>query len=141
MRDYWWKVVSARNEFIVKTGDLEETTYIEIDPNSRHLLKNKGIALYHVILPHDTFEDAAKIIFSMIYKSQRDYPMQDRFLFIDIEGHRNEKGGFDHDMYELQSYYNLNIVLPFVNRLYSPLVSAQNKYPQNNDIPSCSGNI
>ncbi|MCW3084857.1 MAG: endonuclease [Bacteroidetes bacterium] len=135
MRDYWWNVVKARNEFIVKTGRVEEQTYIEIDPNSRHLLKNQGIAFYHIILPHDTFEDAARVIFASIYKTQKNYPNQERYVFIDIEGHKNKNGGFDHDMYELQSYFNLHVVLPFVTRIYSPLISVQNRYSQNNNIP------
>jgi hypothetical protein len=38
-------------------------------------------------------------------------------------------------MFELQSYFNLNVLLPYVQRIYSPLVSVQNKFPQLNDIP------
>jgi hypothetical protein len=73
MRDHWWKIVEARNEFIVKTGDNDQH-YIEIDPNSRNLLKNKGIAIHHVINKDDTFEDAARVLFHMIYTTQKDSP-------------------------------------------------------------------
>ncbi|MCW3105173.1 MAG: endonuclease [Bacteroidetes bacterium] len=135
MRDYWWTIIKARTEFVVKTGNIEEHIYVEIDPNSRHLLKDKGIVFYHAILPKDTFEDAARVMFSSIYETQKKYPNQERYMYIDIDGHRNEKGAFDHDMYELQCYFNLNVILPYVTRIYSPLISVQNKFPQRNDIP------
>jgi hypothetical protein len=134
MRDYWWKIVEARNEFIIKTGDNEQH-YVEIDPNSRNFLKDKGVAIYHVINKKDTFEDAARVLFHMIYTTQRDFPNSERILIIDILDHRNDKGGFDHDMFELQSYFNLNVILPYVQRIYSPLISVQNKFPQLNDVP------
>ncbi len=135
MRDYWWNIVKARNEFIVKTGKFDKNSYVEIDPNSRHLLKNKGNVFYHMIMPVDTFEVAARAIFSSVISMQKNYPNQERYIYIDIEGHKNKKGGFDHDMFELQSYFNLTVVLPYVTRIYSPLVSVQNKYPQVNHIP------
>jgi hypothetical protein len=135
MRDYWWAIVRARNEFIIKTGKWDENDYVEIDSESRHLLKNMGLTLYHVIMSSDTFEDAAQVLFSMIFLAQKKYPNQERYIFIDIVGHRNENGGFDNDIFELQSYFNLNVILSYVTRIYSPLICVQNKYPQNNNIP------
>jgi hypothetical protein len=135
MRDYWWEVVKMRKEYIIKTGKFQEENFTEIDPKSRHLLKRTSTAIYHVIMPKDTFEDAAQAIFASVFLLQKNYPNQERMIVIDIEGHRNKQGGFDHDMFELQCYFNLNIILPYVTRIFSPLACVENKYPQINEIP------
>lgn len=61
-----------------------------------------GVGLYHVVYAHETFDDAAEALLQIIQKAAREQPSGPRHLFLDIDGHRNEAGGFDPDMYELQ---------------------------------------
>jgi hypothetical protein len=61
----------------------------------------KAIALYHAVYAHEGFEDAARAILEITRKAAQEYPGQPRLLYVDIDGHRNAKGGFDSDMYEL----------------------------------------
>lgn len=56
-------------------------------------------------------------------------------LFVDIDGHRNEEGGFDRDMMELQKEFGLGFLLQFFKEVHFPLGSVVNSNPQNNDVP------
>jgi hypothetical protein len=98
----------------------------------------KASALYHVVYADETFEDAAEKIWAILRMAQERTPGAPRWLFLDIEGHRNEAGGFDADMYELQSNFALTTLMPYLSRFECPLLrnhGAAVNDNQRDDIP------
>lgn len=99
--------------------------------------KPEKIALYHVVRPREKFNFSAQSIMKCLQIAQKNKPDVPRVLYLDIEGHRNKAGGFDHDMYELQTHFMLKFVAGFVSEIHMPLGEGyiSNPKPQNNDIP------
>jgi hypothetical protein len=93
------------------------------------------IALYHVVYRHETFEDAATMLFKLVQGAQKTYPNKRRVLYLDIEGHRNSQGGFDSDMFELQQDFLIGCLGRFLSEFHCPLINARNPKEQDNDIP------
>jgi len=96
---------------------------------------DKAVAIYHVVYKHEGFEEAAQALFKLVQDAQRRQPGQKRKLFLDIEGHRNEQGGFDGDMFELQNNFVLGFLGRFLSEINTPLVKATNPKDQEDDIP------
>jgi hypothetical protein len=94
-----------------------------------------GVALYHVVLAHEDFNRTVYNLLRLIRRAQRKCPGQKRTLFLDIEGHRHSKGGFDQDMLEFQSKFTTEFLLQFLSRVVMPLATIENPHPQNDDIP------
>lgn len=63
---------------------------------------DKGVALYHAVLANETFDDAAEMLLQIVQKAARDHAGKPRHLYLDIDEHKNEQGGWDDDMLELQ---------------------------------------
>ena len=97
----------------------------------------KAIALYHVVYAHETFEDAAQAVFEMVQHAQREFPGRPRGLYLDIDGHRNSKGGFDAGMRELQQDYILGFLMPYLTEVAMPLGRYKRKSGtgQRDDLP------
>ena len=93
------------------------------------------MALYHVVYPHEGFEESARTLFSLVRKAQVAKPGARRRLFLDIEGHRNSDGTFDPDMLELQNDFLVGFLAPFLCEVHCPLVTLGNPRPQDDDIP------
>jgi hypothetical protein len=96
---------------------------------------DKGIAIYHVVYKHEGFEDAARKLFEMVRSAAERYPGKPRRLYLDIEGHRDNAGGFDHDMRELQESFVLGFLGPYLSYVGMPLLTAERKEPQREDVP------
>ena len=64
------------------------------------------------------------------------WPTGWRRLYLDIEGPRNEQGGYDRDRLELQQDVILGFLLPFVSAVHIPLgLHVENPHPQQDDVP------
>lgn len=98
-------------------------------------MTDKGVAIYHVVKPNEDFDTAAKSIYQLVVEAQAKEPNQDRYLYIDIEGHRNKNGGLDHDMYELLTHFTLGFLGQYVKKIQSPMYSYNNPHDQNNQLP------
>ena len=96
---------------------------------------DRGVALYHVVLPHEGFEDAARALFRLVRRAQDVNPGARRMLFLDIEGHRQPDGSFDADMRELQQEFLFDVLAPFLTEAHCPLVTLRNPHPQDDDLP------
>jgi hypothetical protein len=97
---------------------------------------DKGIAIYHVVYREEGFEQAARMLFELVRRAEQTHPGKPRMLFLDIEGHRNEKGGYDHDMLELQTDFILGFLMPFLTEASMPLPGhVKNSKPQRSDLP------
>jgi len=95
---------------------------------------DRGIAIYHVVKRKEGFEKSAEILFSLVKSAQEKYPNKNRIIYMDIEGHKNKDGGFDHDMFELQKDYILGFLMQFISEVSMPLGRYKNEN-QNNDVP------
>jgi hypothetical protein len=115
MRDHWWDVIEKRRKNLTESIDLDKFCEILPDENWEGVLYSKGILLYHAVFEKEDFEDSIDHIHKLIKHSQETNPNRRRFFFLDIDGHRNENGGFDHDMYELQRYFLLGFLFPYLN--------------------------
>lgn len=98
-------------------------------------MSENKIAIYHRVMRRESFEVAAKDLFNLLINAQKQAPDQPRGLYVDIDGHRNESGGFDNDMYELQTEFGIGFLAQFFEEVHFPLCSLKNSRKQNNDIP------
>lgn len=94
------------------------------------------IALYHRVMRRENFEKAAKDLFDLLKTAQVKCPNMDRILYVDIDGHKNSEGGFDHDMFELQKDFGIGFLGKFFSEVHFPLIDFINPNPQCNDIPA-----
>lgn len=96
----------------------------------------EAVAIYHIVYRDESFEDAAGKLFELVQHAERTRPGQRRILYLDIEGHRNEQGGYDSDMFELQREFILGVLMPFLAEIHLPLTGrVTNSHPQRADIP------
>jgi len=102
---------------------------------SRIVSEDRKVAIYHVVYAREDFDAAAQVLFALVQRAQADVPGRARHLFLDIDGHRNTKGGFDNDMFELQSEFLMKVLLPFLTEVTAPFGVMRNTKPQQNDIP------
>jgi hypothetical protein len=91
--------------------------------------------IYHRVFATENFEDAATKIWQLLRRAQDLCPGAPRHLYLDIEGHRNSKGGFDEDMYELQTNFLLGAIGRYIEAAHMPLASVRMPAPQSNDMP------
>ncbi len=137
MRDEWWALVADRNKKLLDSEEISnEVALLQEEPENVNLLKKKNtVAIYHCIYSDEDFETSAKILFNLVLSAQREKPNLKRVLFLDIEGHRNKKGGFDHDMFELQMHFILRFLMDYLKEVRMPLFAVKNKKRQKNDLP------
>jgi hypothetical protein len=93
------------------------------------------LALYHCVYPEDDFTTAATTLHDLVRATERNVPSAERFLYLDIEGHRAKSGAFDPDMFELQRHFVLEHLLPFLTEAHLPLAAVKNSEPQRDDVP------
>jgi hypothetical protein len=86
----------------------------------------KGTAVYHAVKRHEDFETAAQMLFELTREAAQRFPGKPRHLFLDIDGHRNSEGGFDHDMLELQQQFLMEFIGPYYSEVHAPLVNFKN---------------
>lgn len=97
--------------------------------------EEKMIAIYHRIMKRENFETAANDIYNLIKHEQEVDPDKPRKLYLDIDGHRNDDGGFDEDMFELVSNFLLGFMGKYLTEISCPIYSVINPDKQVNDIP------
>jgi hypothetical protein len=57
-----------------------------------------------------------------------------RHLYLDVEGHRNKAGGFDHDAYELITHFVHGYLMQWLTETHTPLGTYRNPR-QREDVP------
>lgn len=95
----------------------------------------KGVALYHDMAVYENFERCAHRLLEIVRRAQRVQPGAPRFLYLDVQGHRNSKGGYDHDAWEIMNHFVLEWIGPYLSRIHTPLISGERKDRQRNDVP------
>lgn len=69
------------------------------------------MCLYHRVMRRENFEKAAKDLFQLVLSAQKREPDKPRVLYLEIDGHLDENGAFDKDMFELQQEFGLGFLL------------------------------
>lgn len=107
-----------------------------LNPRQKITKDEDSIALYHVVYKDDSFELAATMLYQLIISCQAKFPKKKRILYLDIDEHRNNAGGFDNDMMELQNNYILGFLMPYLSKVYLPLgLAVKNPKVQLEDLP------
>jgi hypothetical protein len=94
-----------------------------------------AIAIAHRVLAHEDFDETARILLKLLDDAQSKFPGAKRYLYLEIDGHRNSKGVFDQDMLELQTKFMADFLIQFLIGADTPLAKLKNPKPQNNEIP------
>ncbi len=94
------------------------------------------VSLYQVVGEDESFDEAARAAFVLLRESQDRYPDWPRLFYLDIEGHRGPRSGFDEDFFEFQQEFWFSTVAHFVTAFDTPLTGALlNPGRQRNDLP------
>lgn len=102
----------------------------------RRLTTGKLTVIYHDMAVYEDFERCANRLFEMVRDCAHTFPGKPRVLVLDVQGHRNEAGGFDHDSYELMREFIPTMLLPYLTEVSTPLWRFRNKSPQRDDVPN-----
>jgi hypothetical protein len=101
--------------------------------------KAKGIGLYHAVLAHEAFQEAATALFELVRTAQQREPSKRRILFLDIDGHCDDQGRYHPDMLELQTASVEGFLMPFLAEARLPGdVHLVNRTAQRDDVPTSS---
>lgn len=95
----------------------------------------KGIALYHDMRVEEDFTKCATRLFSILKQAAATNPGAPRYLFLDVQGHRNAAGGFDADAFEIIQEFLLGFLSPYLTEISTPLYRVRNPGPQREDVP------
>lgn len=101
----------------------------------RRPAKDKLTLIYHDMAVYEDFERCAGRLFEMVRDCSRTFPGKPRALVLDVQGHRNEAGGFDRDAWELMREFIPNVLLPYLTEVSTPLLRYRNGKPQREDVP------
>ena len=97
---------------------------------------DNSVAIYHVLGPELTFEEAAYEIFEAVREAQNRYPDWPRIFYLDIVGHASDSHPFDNDFIELQQEFWFSMIAPFLTSFELPLTGPLvNPEVQRNDLP------
>lgn len=100
-----------------------------------HMNFDNTVSIYHIVAEDDDFEAAAQDLFDLLKDSQERFPDWPRVLYLDINGHLDERGRFTDEMVELQQEFLIAALGRFFTALALPIVRVVNPDPQSNDVP------
>jgi hypothetical protein len=101
-------------------------------------MTTKMVAIYHLVRPAERIDESTKTLVALVRKAQKENPGKPRWLYLDIDGHRDGAEGFDSQMVELRAL--LRKLLPYLAGSSSPLLGdCHNPSAQRDDIPTTLG--
>lgn len=95
----------------------------------------KGVALYHDMRVEEDFTKCATRLFSVLRHAAKADPGAPRYLYLDIQGHRDSDGDYDADALEIIHEFLLDFLGPYLTEISTPLYQARNPEPQREDVP------
>lgn len=95
----------------------------------------KAVALHHDMRVEEDFEAAAQRIFRIVRQAELEMPGAPRHFYLDVQGHRNDAGGFDRDALELMRDFVLGWLGKYLTEIHIPLGACRRTAPQCNEIP------
>src|SRR5262245_37931784 len=99
----------------------------------------KPVAIYHDMRVEEDFETAAQRMFSLVRRAEQVTPGAPRYFYLDIQGHRNDVGGFDRDAFELMQDFLVGFLGEYLTEIRIPLGTYRRKTPQCNEVPEALG--
>lgn len=102
---------------------------------TRRSRPRQAVAIHHDMKVYENFERSAQRIFECVQVAQKQSPGAPRILYLDVQGHRNEAGGYDHDAYELMKDFALGFLGKYLTEIHTPLVHVRTRGRQCDDIP------
>jgi hypothetical protein len=91
------------------------------------MARAKTAVIYHRVQPHEGFAASARTIWGLTRRALADWPGRRRVLFLEVEGHRGGRGGFDRDLPRLHRFvsgalaaYLSEAHTPFARRVVNP---------------------
>ena len=110
--------------------------YAKPDAPGVHMGFDNTVAVYHVVRPEDSFEDAAQETFRLLREAEARFPGWPRVFYLDVAGHEGDAAGFTPDLYEFQQDFWFSAVAPFVQAFETPLTGGLvNPVAQRDDVP------
>jgi len=103
------------------------------EPN-KQAAAGKGVAIYHDMWANEGFDDTAERLLQMVSQCARDFPGKPRHLYLDVQKHRNEVGGFDRDAEELMTNFIVGFLMQWLSECSTPLGAFRNPN-QREDVP------
>lgn len=107
-------------------------------PDSPGLAMNfdNTVSIYQLVLESDSFELAVSQAFAYVKEAQEKYPGWPRIYYLEIEGHKGDRHGYDDDFFEFQQEFWFSTIAHFVHAFQTPLTGGLvNPDPQRNDLP------
>ena len=95
----------------------------------------KAVAIYHDMKVYENFERSAQRIFECVQAAQKHSPGAPRHLYLDVQGHRNDAGGYDHDAIELMQDFAMGYLGEYLTEISTPLLHVRNPKRQRDDLP------
>ncbi|WP_433700654.1 HNH endonuclease [Nocardiopsis sp. CA-288880] len=110
----------------------KKTKKKRINKQREQQIKDSGkmAGIWHEMTIEEDFTKAASRIFLMLRNCQDRFPGKKMALYIDVQGHRNSEGGFDHDAFELIHYFALEKMAQYLTEVRTPLIHIVNPKPQ-----------
>ncbi len=97
--------------------------------------QQSAVGLYHRVTAAEDFDAAARTLLGILQKAARDFPGRPRYLYLDIDGHRNAVGGVDDEMLELQHFVT-EFLSPWLASYSVPPARVEPaEKPQREDVP------
>ena len=116
--------------------DDDAPDYAKPDAPGVHMGFDNTVAVYHVVMPEDSFEHAARAVMGLLREAQDRFPDWPRTVYLDVAGHEGDAAGFDPDFYEFQQDFWFSAVAPFATAFETPITGGLvNPEPQRNDVP------
>lgn len=136
LRNHWWKMVEIKYSYSVADKTLMQFEGVGAEINDKVIMRSEEpVVLEHRMLENANFDLTSHMIISSLKSTQKKFPFRSRILVIEVEGHRNDKGGFDNDAYEIIFEFALVMILRYCSAIFTPLGGYTNPYPQWNNIP------
>ena len=131
MRDNWYEEVEKRKQpkIVEKYKVVKKIKLVSKSKDTNE----KCVAIYHEVKKEEDFQKAVEDLLALTKEAQKNFPKKNRILYLDIDGHRDDKGDFDQDMQELQLNFLFKNLLMYYKEAYLPLCHIKNKYEQLND--------
>ncbi|MBB5476777.1 hypothetical protein HNR20_001282 [Micromonospora parathelypteridis] len=95
----------------------------------------KGIAIYYDMRVEDNFERCAQRLVETVAFAARTEPRRKRYLYLDVQGHKNDAGGYDRDAYEIMKEFLVGFLMPYLAEAHTPLGAFRNPKGQREDVP------
>jgi len=94
------------------------------------------VSIYQHISADDSFESAVEEAFRYVREAQEKFPDWPRIFYLEINGHKGDRHGYDDDFFEFQQEFWFSTIAHFVYAFEIPLTGGLvNPKPQRNDLP------